>query len=165
MNCLSSRTLNDQLAAVQSQIPIKKQRVETERDQELIRRLSDPEAIPVQVHKPEETKNQSSPYLRLASSSVGLTPLLKKPMVPDGNRPLRDNLQKLSIFQPGRVTKTAKVDLPPPIIAKENDAGTPSTKDIPESRSEVINKNRFNIDARLKSGAIKRPRPGSHLSK
>lgn len=94
--------------------------------------------------------SQSSPYLRLAQSVVGLTPLLRKPQE-DAHRPLRDNLQKLSIFQSSRVTKSARLDIPHQSFDfKENHQ---------DALSHAQKSDRFKIDARLKSGAIKRPGP------
>lgn len=110
---------------------------------------------------------EDSPYLRLASSSVGLTPLMRtgKVQVLEDRPKLMDNLQKLSIFATkprARIVKPAfkTVSGSSALLEKENvsEATSKSTSGSTTSTNAIRN-DRFKIENRLKSGAIKRPAP------
>lgn len=100
-----------------------------------------------------------SPYLRLQSSSVGLTPIMRTGVTYSREqRPLNDNLQRLSIFQAARISKNATARIPnrfgfessrlPSIEQQEN-------YEPVSTNSKLID--RFNLDTRHKRAALKRP--------
>lgn len=106
-----------------------------------------------------------SPYLRLASSSVGLTPLMRKPPMMEQKPKLIGNLQSLSIFSDKqRVRTTVKPlmkssSIMPLMVEKENvqhKANCPAFGMISISSAKS---DKFKIENRLKTGAIKRPTP------
>lgn len=123
-----------------------------------------PSTSSASLKREAEPSKEDSPYLRLAASSVGLTPLMRtgKVQVLEERPKIMENLQKLSIF----ATKPrARVVNPmlrfggsssSAMLEKENvqEQGTSSS-----SSTGVCRPDRFKIENRLKSGAIKRPTP------
>lgn len=120
---------------------------------------------------PISEEKSDSPYLRLASSSVGLTPLLRtnKVQVLEDRPKLNGNLQKLSIFSKPQQVRTA-VAKPPTMnsiqigaLMKENivASSSSSTRPVLTAGGLVPKSDRFKIENRLKSGVLKRPAPYS----
>lgn len=109
-----------------------------------------------------------SPYLRLASSSVGLTPLMRtgKVQVLEERPKLMGNLQKLSIFAEKPRARVLATNARSIVSSssynqeKENVDHQVERAQIKELTAAAIAKSdRFKIENRLKSGAIKRPAP------
>lgn len=110
-----------------------------------------------------------SPYLRLASSSVGLTPLMRtgKVQVLEERPKLMGNLQKLSIFAEKPRTRVLATNMRSIVSSssynqeKENveQMARAQLTEFAAAAAGTAKSDRFKIENRLKSGAIKRPTP------
>lgn len=130
---------------------------------------SDGRAISPQPTTSTAVEKEDSPYLRLAASSVGLTPLMRtgKPQVLEERPKLIGNLQKLSIFADKPRARLVKpnamsIVVSSAMLEKENVQGSRNTL-VGSTHGGMAaasgKSDRFKIENRLKSGAIKRPAP------
>lgn len=111
----------------------------------------------VVAEKAEEKTD--SPYLRLASSSVGLAPLMNSKKIhlnPTGLK-VKPEFQKLSIFAKKSTAPVPLTAHPFNRVEKENVQITHQCGHA--AAPPVARSDRFKIENRLKSGAIKRPTP------
>ena len=125
-----------------------------------------PASPPVVASKQSAEPKEESPYLRLASSSVGLAPLMRKGTTKVDDKPsVSKPLEKLSIFQRQRnvVPFSTAISRPRITLEKENinqgAIGSSSNEAASLDKLAASKTNRFKIENRLKSGAIKRPAP------
>lgn len=120
-------------------------------------------STPAVVASPQPSSNsaipadkEDSPYLRLASCSVGLTHLMRagKVNVLEEKPKLMGNLQKLSIFADKPKYKLVQGTFKSGQQGKEN-----AQEQAGPSATSTVRSDRFKIENRLKSGALKRPAP------
>ncbi|XP_059615067.1 E3 ubiquitin-protein ligase TRAIP [Phlebotomus argentipes] len=153
--------LQDQLSVVESE------KYELERQIRKRQRENDEDEIP-EKRKPNanssnssvsslEIDNSDSPYLRVQSSAVGLTPILKKPSQFNATD-LPPDLKKLSIFQQFRPQVQSKNNIPSGTYVSDGMGGLEKKENFPgfPLRSK-LDLNSSSVKKRLKSGALKKP--------
>ncbi|GAB0094652.1 E3 ubiquitin-protein ligase TRAIP [Sergentomyia squamirostris] len=129
------------------------------------RRISDGSSTSLPSPNSSLQKDSDSPYLKIQSSSVGLTPILKKSTLMTSSKPanpvnnLHPDLQKLTIFQTYRPEPKDNKKLHGTYICdglgglekKEN------FPDFPSPAKKADNLNSTSIKSRLKKGILKNP--------